>query len=159
MRTKKPIGLVIHYISAINIDPDDPYNFDKIFKIYNDYKVSANYQIERDGTIWKMVPDDHYAYHAGESRFTSGQFGLTRSGKCTLNEIALGIELTGTHASGFTNNQYESLAWLTGHLMIKYPSIRKELIQGHDRVALPAGRKVDPGPYFQWDKYFKMLED
>lgn len=157
-RNVDPIGIVIHYMSAINIVPDDPYNFNEIIKIYNNYKVSADFQIERDGKIWQLVPDGKYSYHAGVSQFTSGECGHTSSGKPTLNKIAIGIELSGTHTSGFTKKQYESLAWLTGYLMTKYPSIRKELIEGHDAVALPKGRKQDPGPNFNWNQYFNMLK-
>ncbi len=143
-------------MSAVNVKPDDPYNFKEIVKIYNDYKVSADYQIERDGKIYQLIPEGRHSYHAGISRFTNGEFGLTKSGKQTLNKIAVGVELSATHTSGFTGEQYDALTWLTKHLMAKYP-IRKELIEGHDAVAIPKGRKKDPGKKFDWVRYKSMI--
>jgi len=50
-------GAVVHFISAKNILPDDPFNLEAIMGIFKKYKVSAKYLIRRDGTVIELVPD------------------------------------------------------------------------------------------------------
>jgi len=50
-------GIVVHFISAKNILPGDPFNLKAIFGIFKQYSVSANYLIRRDGTIVELVPE------------------------------------------------------------------------------------------------------
>ena len=56
--------LVIHYISAINIDKNDPFNVDQCLKFLTEpipigngksVKVSAHYMIDREGKIYRLV--------------------------------------------------------------------------------------------------------
>ena len=35
--------------------------------------------------------------------------------------------------------------------------LTREGITGHEDVAVPKGRKVDPGALFDWDKLFKYI--
>jgi len=158
-RTKEVKGLVIHYISAVNIDPDDPYNIDEIINIFNTYGVSADYLVGRDGTIFRLVPEDHYSYHAGVSVFPDGSHSLTGSGKKTVNEISIGIELVGYYNIQYTEEQYNSLKELTLYLKEKHPTLSFDHIYGHEHVAIPLGRKKDPGPSFDWSKYINLLKN
>lgn len=151
----KIIGIIIHYISAINIAPKDPYNLDKIIGIFNDYKVSADYLIDRQGVIYKLVPEGRYSYHAGISKMPTGEGTPTPSGKTSVNRITAGIELVATHTSGYTKEQYESCAWLCKEIIRRYPVVDKDHIVGHEHVS--PGRKVDPGPKFDWKKLYSLL--
>lgn len=155
-RKKKIVGIIIHYISAINIKPRDPYNLNEIIKIFNTYKVSADYLISRKGVIYKLVPNGHFSFHAGVSKLKTGEHSLTRSGKPTVNEIAIGIELMATSKSGYTDAQYTALTELTKKLMKKY-SIQKDHINGHQDVCIPRNRKKDPGKKFEWKRYLDIL--
>ncbi len=156
-RIKPVYGIIIHYISAIYISPRDPYNLEKIINIFNTYKVSADYLIDRQGIIYKLIPDGSYSYHAGVSQMTDGTYSLTRSGKKTVNDITVGIELMGTATSGFTDAQYNSLIALTKKLMQHYNIKDLNRIEGHEHVCIPKSRKKDPGKLFDWERYKSSL--
>ena len=57
--------------------------------------------------------------------------------------------------SSFESIQYESLTVLTRLLMNTYPAITLDRIVGHSDIA--AGRKTDPGPYFDWHRFREKL--
>lgn len=111
-------------------------------------KVSAHFLIDRLGKIYQFVSVFDRAWHAGESSF---------DGVKDCNNYSIGIELNGSDTQAFTEEQYVSLAQLTHTLMRTFPEITLERIAGHEDIALPAGRKTDPGPYFDWDYYQSLL--
>jgi AmpD protein len=150
-RTNQVIGIVIHYM-GIEKAP-----IDLCIKIFNDRKVSADYMIDLDGTIYKLIPDGNYSYHAGESIMPTGESALTSTGKKTVNQITVGIELMGTINTLFTDAQYIALIGLTKTLKQKFPAINNEHIVGHQHVCIPKGRKIDPGKLFTWDRYKSSL--
>ena len=86
------------------------------------------------------------AWHAGKSRWRN---------KDNCNDFSIGIELEGTDTTRFTEKQYFNLAKLTKVLKRKF-AIRE--IVPHSEIALPIGRKNDPGELFEWDKYRKLIE-
>jgi N-acetyl-anhydromuramyl-L-alanine amidase AmpD len=107
-------------------------------------KVSAHYVIGHDGTITQMVRDKDRAWHAGVKLY---------------NEEAIGIEHEGFAAKNtWTEAQVRVSAQLTRWLCHTYgiPVDRKHLL-GHMEIA--PGRKSDPGPYFDWDLYLKLIKD
>jgi AmpD protein len=67
----------------------------------------------------------------------------------------LGIELEGTDDLPFSEAQYNQLTSLTRLLRQHYPAISLERIVGHSDIA--PGRKTDPGPYFDWQRYRASL--
>ncbi len=149
--------LVIHYISLPpeqfgggyideffqgKLDPTvHPY-----FAEIQHLNVSAHCLIERDGSITQYVNFNQRAWHAGLSCFEGRE-------KC--NDFAIGIELEGSNEQPFTEAQYQSLAVLTRQIMRNYPLITKERIVGHSDIS--PGRKIDPGQYFDWQYYRKLL--
>ncbi len=144
-------GAVIHFISAKNIDPEDPFNRDKIINILKDYKFSAHYLIERDGTRIKLVPGLHKAYHAGKS---------IMNGRESCNSFTIGIELVGGTQWDYTDAQIAELIKLLIELTIEY-DFDMNWVQGHDEVRrnwndkYPDNKepvKVDPGDKFPWYK-------
>ncbi|WGE58128.1 1,6-anhydro-N-acetylmuramyl-L-alanine amidase AmpD [Actinobacillus equuli] len=149
--------LVIHYISLPpeefgnnfidrffqgNLDPTiHPY-----FEEIKDLRVSAHCLINRKGEITQYVNFNDMAWHAGLSEF---------NGRDKCNEYSIGIELEGSNNQPFTEQQYQSLASLTKEIMAIYPDITLDRIAGHNDIA--PGRKIDPGQYFDWKHYIKLI--
>lgn len=149
-------GLVIHFISARNINHADRFSTRLIEKILKDYGFSAHYGIERSGRQLIWVPENRVAKHAGRSKM----FNLTG-----LNAHCIGIEVYGTNDEDFTPMQYLSLAQLVVSLIIKY-GLKTNWIKGHEQVSNHEVRpdpKVDPGIHFNWMYFghlvYKMLEE
>ncbi|MFP8965974.1 1,6-anhydro-N-acetylmuramyl-L-alanine amidase AmpD [Pokkaliibacter sp. CJK22405] len=109
-------------------------------------KVAAHFLIRRNGQVIQYVPCDKRAWHAGVSRF---------DGREGCNDFSIGIELEGTDALPFTDPQYLALESLTRAIQARYPAITQERITGHSDIA--PGRKTDPGPCFDWQRYFQRL--
>ena len=81
---------------------------------------------------------------------------LAFKGEKKCNDFAIGIELEGSNEQPFTNEQYLALQELTNLIMKSYPKITKERIVGHCDIS--PGRKIDPGQYFDWERYFASLK-
>ncbi len=111
-----------------------------------DLRVSAHFLINRKGNITQYVSCLNRAWHAGKSRWRN---------RHECNDFSIGIELEGTDTTRFTEKQYFNLAKLTKVLKRKF-AIRE--IVSHSEIALPIGRKSDPGDLFEWDKYKKLIE-
>jgi AmpD protein len=71
------------------------------------------------------------------------------------NDFSIGIELEGTDSEPFSPQQYESLISVTDLLLEEYPCLNLDRIVGHSDVA--PGRKTDPGPLFDWERYKNAL--
>ena len=76
-------------------------------------------------------------------------------GRSRVNDFSIGIELEGSDNEKFESAQYLNLARLTRCLMSAYPKITLDNIAGHNDIA--PGRKTDPGPYFEWNRYRELL--
>jgi len=121
----------------------DPY-FEKIASL----KVSAHCFIDRDGMLTQFVSFNKRAWHAGRSSF---------GGRDECNDYSVGIELEGCDDVAYTDAQYACLAKVTRALLDAYPAINRERITGHSDIA--PHRKTDPGPAFDWARYFKGLPE
>lgn len=150
-------GVVIHFISAKNIDHENPFNLDEIINIFIKYKVSAHYLIERDGTRIKLVPDLHKAWHAGKS---------IMNGRESCNNFTIGIELVGGTQWEYTKEQIAELIKLLTELTIEH-DFNFDWIKGHDEVREnwntkypdnKASVKVDPGIEFPWYEVQRGVE-
>ncbi len=106
-------------------------------------KVSAHYLIDEDGTIYRLVPEAHRAWHAGVSFW---------NGERDINSRSVGIELVNPgHSNGYRSfppAQMEALASLAGEIVSRH-AIPSERVLGHSDVA--PTRKVDPGELFDWE--------
>lgn len=116
------------------------------FKDLDGLKVSSHLFINRLGEIVQFVPFDRKAWHAGESEY---------QGRRNCNEYSIGIELEGTDAEPFTDQQYSSLVTVTRSLIAMYPALTPQRIVGHSDIA--PGRKTDPGPCFEWQRYLDSI--
>ncbi|SEG70496.1 1,6-anhydro-N-acetylmuramyl-L-alanine amidase AmpD [Marinobacterium lutimaris] len=135
-------GPGIHQLFTNCLNPDDhPY-----YREIHQLEVSAHLLIDRHGQVTQFVPFDKRAWHAGRSCF---------DGREACNDFSIGIELEGTDDLPFTDEQYAALTGVTGALMQQYPQINPERICGHSDIA--PGRKTDPGPAFDWERYRRSL--
>jgi AmpD protein len=100
--------------------------------------VSAHFLIRRDGELVQFVPCELRAWHAGASRWR---------GQERCNDFSVGIELEGSDDVAFEEAQYRTLGKLVDALCETYPVAE---CVGHHDIALPPGRKTDPGPHFEW---------
>lgn len=107
-------------------------------------KVSAHYMIEEDGRIFRLVPEDRRAWHAGAACW---------DGESDVNSRSIGIELVNPgHEFGyraFPEAQIASLLALGRDIVARHP-IPPHRVLGHSDVA-PA-RKQDPGELFPWKR-------
>jgi N-acetylmuramoyl-L-alanine amidase len=105
-------------------------------------KVSAHYTIDRDGRIYRHVPEELRAWHAGVSYW---------AGEKNVNGRSIGIELVNPgHEFGyvpFADVQIAALIDLADGI-VKRHHIPAARVLGHSDVA-PA-RKQDPGELFPW---------
>jgi N-acetylmuramoyl-L-alanine amidase len=101
-------------------------------------KVSANYLVCKDGTVFKLVNERYRAWQAGVSRW--GNF-------YNINSISLGIELDNTGKEPFTQKQIASLLVILHSIKARYHIATGNFI-AHADVA-PTRRK-DPSVYFPW---------
>lgn len=109
-------------------------------------QVSAHVVIDRDGTIYKLVPDDVIANHAGYSRV-----GNTSN----LNPISLGIELVNSNSGSdpFPDAQLRSCAaWIVE----KYGLYGFLPIDSH--AAVDTQGKSDPRG-LDWPKLYGYIAD
>jgi N-acetyl-anhydromuramoyl-L-alanine amidase len=109
-------------------------------------KVSSHFLVRRDGRLIQFVPCSRRAWHAGQSQWR---------GRNRCNDFSIGVELEGTDDQVFEDAQYAILARLASVLTGVYPV--RDCV-GHSDIALPPGRKTDPGPHFDWVRFRGMLE-
>ena len=109
-------------------------------------QVSAHLLIRRCGEVVQFVDLRQRAWHAGQSCF---------EGRGNCNDFSIGIELEGTDDEAYTERQYEVLTAVSSVLLTHYRGMSKNRIVGHSDIA--PGRKTDPGPAFDWDKYRGLL--
>ena len=91
----------------------------------------------------QFVAGDRRAWHAGASSWR---------GRDNCNDHSIGIELEGLEGRPFEAAQYAALAHLLRALARRYPLHE---VVGHEHVA--PGRKLDPGPGFDWRRLRRML--
>jgi AmpD protein len=160
-RRPDPADLSLLVIHAISLPPDrfggpwiddlflnrlDP-AADPYFAGIANLRVSAHLCIFRDGAVTQYVPFDRRAWHAGESSY---------EGRVRCNDFSIGIELEGCDTQDFNEAQYVALTAATRVLLAGYPRLGARRIAGHSDIA--PGRKTDPGPHFDWERYRAALE-
>ena len=156
--------IVIHSCSDVLANPEKPYQAYNIISLFRDYKVSPHYLIDRQGTVYCLVPDNKTAKHAGIGKHKTDTL---------MNYQSIGIELMGIGTPkemkafsinqkfydkipkehlGFTEAQYLSLQQLIESLLIRHHNIKRNRahIIGHDEHS--PHRKTDPGSLFDWKK-------
>lgn len=108
-------------------------------------QVSAHLHLRRDGTLTRHVADKRKAWHAGPSDWRLYPTGERVS---DLNTRSIGIEVANRldTREPYTRAQYDRLAAVVAHYVRQ--GLALENVCGHEQIS--PGRKVDPGPTFDW---------
>ncbi len=105
-------------------------------------RVSAHWCVGEDGTLWRLVPEERRAWHAGVSEWR---------GRRALNDVSIGIELVNPgHEHGyrpFPPAQMDALLDLARAIVARHPIDPRNVV-AHADIA-PA-RRQDPGELFDW---------
>lgn len=171
--SERPAGtkvdtVVVHFISAIEVDAKKAYDFAAILRLFQPdpaqsrAATSAHYLIERSGSIHRLVPEVKRAWHAGASKMPPPD------NREVVNDFSIGIELVMTPKDSPTTAQYEVLARLLCEIKARHPELKAGNIVGHDMVRAhwnlahpekPAFVKTDPGPLFHWSRLMHRLAE
>jgi len=166
--------VVLHFMSNVTQNQDDPFNIEAVRRIFVDFKLSAHYMIARDGLVVKLVDEDRVAWHAGRGFLDDYPQYRNR-----LNNHSIGIEFLAIGSRdemvpkylsrsaylrldpsfiGYTEAQYSAVNELLAEIYDRHPGIvrdRRHVI-GHDEYAgprqRPANPKIDPGRLFDWSR-------
>jgi N-acetylmuramoyl-L-alanine amidase len=107
-------------------------------------KVSAHYVVEEDGRIFRLVPEERRAWHAGVSFW---------KGVRDINTASVGVEIVNPgHEFGyrpFPDAQIASVIALVADIRTRW-TVENDRIVGHSDVA--PDRKDDPGELFPWKR-------
>ena len=105
-------------------------------------RVSAHYVVEEDGTVWRLVPEERRAWHAGVSHWR---------GRSGLNDRSLGIEIVNPgHEHGyrdFSALQMVAVCDLCLSVLSRHAVAARDVV-AHSDIA--PDRKDDPGEKFDW---------
>jgi N-acetyl-anhydromuramyl-L-alanine amidase AmpD len=104
-------------------------------------RVSYHYLLGRLGDVYECVAPERRAWHAGVSAFL---------GRPNCNDYSIGVSfgnLCDNHEP-YRPDQIESGVQLCVDLIRQWPAITVDRITTHSAVALPLGRKRDPGGLF-----------
>lgn len=142
---------------------DSTINFFRTPHPRDDDQASYHTLIERNGTIVYLVPPDKRAYGAGNSVFFGkrGQEAVKTHPKfpASVNNFAYHISLetpadginNAYRHSGYTEAQYQSLAWL-----VAKTAVADDRITTHKAVDR-SGSRMDPRS-FSFSKFFRLLQ-
>ena len=109
-----PKVIVLHYTAIDSFDQTWTY-FDRV-RIESERKqvaangalnVSSQFVVDRDGTVYRLMPEDWFARHC-----------------IGLNQVAIGVENVGSGKSPLTDAQVTADAALVRYLKQKYPGIQ-----------------------------------
>lgn len=158
--------IVQHFFSVVHARPETPYDTELCWQLFRDMNFppdqrvyglyggeriqgSAHILIDRDGYAHLLVPMDFQAWHAGASEW---------KGVRNLNQCSVGIENIGAYGQPFTDAQYVTNARICRELMAAHELTVDDIV-GHEQVAVPRGRKKDPGPTFDWVKLHRLIQE
>ncbi len=105
-------------------------------------QVSSHYVVDEDGTVFRLVPEDRRAWHAGVSHWR---------GQAALNARSIGIEIVNPgHEFGYRDFPVLQLAAVCDLclLILARHDIPARNVVAHSDVA--PDRKEDPGERFDW---------
>jgi N-acetylmuramoyl-L-alanine amidase len=107
-------------------------------------RVSSHYVVEEEGTVWRLVPEERRAWHAGVSYWL---------GETGLNAVSIGIEIVNPgHEWGyraFPEPQMAAVEALCTDIVTRR-RIRPHRVVAHSDIA--PTRKTDPGELFDWQR-------
>lgn len=133
--------VVLHYTAL---------DFDASLRVLTQQEVSSHYLVDIDPpTVYRLVPEDRRANHAGQSAW---------AGRTLVNMSSIGIEIVnpgrvftpeGERYAPYPQAQIDAVIALLRAITARW-GIPRERVVGHADVA--PGRKQDPGPLFPWKR-------
>lgn len=152
-RVQPCLGVVIHYTGG---------NGALAWMCDERSEASAHYYVSRKGGVWELVPPSHVAFHAGVSE-------MMVDGECLsdANDFTIGIELDNlgpqeidgeTVWEKYPEAQLKALESLLAWLRAEGYGEAVDQLVGHEEIAMPRGRKSDPGPAFPWERFRREPE-
>ncbi|HEY6984361.1 N-acetylmuramoyl-L-alanine amidase [Reyranella sp.] len=128
--------LVLHYTELPLKD-----SLDVLSDAARETRVSAHYVLDEDGTVYRLVPEDRVAWHAGRSHWRGYE---------ALNVRSTGVEIVNLHGDrhDYPPRQIAVLIELCRAILARHPAIVPQNVVGHSDIA--PGRKIDPGLRFPW---------
>jgi N-acetylmuramoyl-L-alanine amidase len=137
-RTAPPDAVILHYTGM-------PTGEGALQRMCDpEAKVAAHYMVEEDGRVFRLVPEERRAWHAGVS-YWRGERGL--------NGSSIGIEIVNPgHDWGyrpFPDDQIEAVIGLLDAIRGRW-QVPDARILGHSDIA--PDRKIDPGELFPWKR-------
>ncbi len=104
-------------------------------------RVSSHYVLAEDGGLYRLIPEESVAWHAGQSWWR---------GREGLNATSIGIEIVNLHGDrhDYPARQIDALIELCSGIIARHPAIVPRNVVGHSDIA--PQRKVDPGRRFPW---------
>ncbi|MDP0926773.1 N-acetylmuramoyl-L-alanine amidase [Paracoccus onubensis] len=103
-------------------------------------EVSAHWLIGEAGIAEALVPETRRAWHAGAGAW---------QGRGDVNSRSIGIEIANPGDRPFTSRQMDALTELLRGIMSRWHIGPASVIAHSD---LAPGRKIDPGPRFDWQR-------
>ena len=130
--------LVLHY-TELPLDQ----SLDILCDEARPHRVSAHYVLAEDGALYRLVPEDRVAWHAGRSHWR---------GREALNATSIGVEIVNLHGDrhDYPEVQMAALVELCHGIIARHPAIVPRNVVGHSDIA--PKRKIDPGLRFPWAK-------
>ena len=113
--------------------------------------VSVHYLIDKDGTIYNLVPDIKKPWAAGVGGLKAGS--KLNSGDAdieSMNDVCLSIMCINDGKSPLTKEQVAANITLTNSLSEKHDIPSQNVIGLADWAV---GRHIAPGPYFPWQEF------
>lgn len=108
-------------------------------------KVSAHYVVDEEGDVYRLVPEEKRAWHAGVSYWR---------GRSMLNDTSIGVEVVNPgHAWGyrpFPQVQMQAVLDLSQGIISRH-QIEARNVVAHSDIA--PNRKRDPGELFPWSSF------
>jgi len=165
-------SLVIHYTAGRSASSSAK------FLARKDVKASAHLVIGREGEVYQLVPFDKVSWHAGKSKY---------GGRNGLNKYSIGIEIDNAGVLNKVGSQYQAwfgkkymesdvikavhrnettprywhtytdkqLEVLTEIVELLVSEYDLKQILGHEEIS--PGRKQDPGPAFDLDRFRRNI--
>lgn len=165
----RPAGTVVDTIVVHN---DESENAQRSISWIKAKKSGVSYHVlvDRDGSLYRFVEVARRAYHAGVSEY---------DGRAKVNDYSLGLCFANRNdgVEEYTDLQYQVGAAVVAGWMRVYPAITLDRITTHAEVArcnkgclvdrkpprtcehYPEGRKRDPGPCFDMEKFRRYVEE
>ena len=107
-------------------------------------EVSSHYLIAKDGTLYQLVDEAERAWHAGAGSW---------QGREDVNSRSIGIEIDNDGCAPFSAPAMDTLDALVADILKRH-GLGPDAVIGHEDMA--PGRKIDPGPKFDWARLFKL---